>query len=38
MVTFWGKTLQKENKISNIMLRLMLKLHGNNPNLNGLVI
>ena len=32
MVTFWGKTLQKENKMSNIMLRLMLKLHGNNPN------
>lgn len=32
MVTFWGKTLQKENKISNIMLRLMLKLHENNPS------
>lgn len=32
MVTFWGKTLQKENTISNIMLRLMLKLHGNNQN------
>ena len=29
MVTFWGITLQKDNKISNIMLRLMLKLHGN---------